>query len=125
MLLAANGGPTETLALLPGSAAIGAGRAESCPRVDQRGVTRKDTCDVGAYEAVPEADATVLGLAASAGLVALRQARRSARAPRRTSLRSRSRGARYSGSVSPEPPKSFGKSLNFGSPSRIASTFSP
>ena len=32
---------------------------------------------------------------------------------------------RYSGRVAPLPPKSFGKSLNFGSPSFTASTFSP
>ena len=31
----------------------------------------------------------------------------------------------YSGTVSPEPPNSLGKSLNFGSPSRMAITFSP
>lgn len=31
----------------------------------------------------------------------------------------------YSGSVAPLPPKSFGKSLNFGRPSFTASTFSP
>ena len=39
-------------------------------------------------------------------------------------LRFRRRPA-HSGSMSPEPPKSFGKSLNFGRPSRTASTFSP
>ncbi len=33
--------------------------------------------------------------------------------------------AAYSGTVSPEPPKSSGKSLYFGRPSRIARTFSP
>lgn len=31
---------------------------------------------------------------------------------------------RYSAAISPEPPNSFGKSLNFGSPSRIGSTVS-
>ena len=31
----------------------------------------------------------------------------------------------YSGSISPEPPNSFGKSLNFGRPSRTDMTFSP
>lgn len=31
----------------------------------------------------------------------------------------------YSGTVSPEPPNSLGKSLNFGRPSRMAITFSP
>jgi len=71
-LLADNGGPTETLALLEGSAAIGKGRLESCPELDQRGVTRNEACDVGAYELAPEADATALGFAATAGLVALR-----------------------------------------------------
>ena len=30
----------------------------------------------------------------------------------------------YSGSVSPEPPNSFGKSLSFGSPSRMRNTVS-
>jgi trimeric autotransporter adhesin len=46
--LAPNGGPTQTVALLSGSPAIGAavGRA---PRYDQRGVRRKDP-DLGAYE---------------------------------------------------------------------------
>lgn len=33
-------------------------------------------------------------------------------------------GVGYSGKVSPEPPTSFGKSLNFGRPSRIGSTVS-
>ena len=31
----------------------------------------------------------------------------------------------YSGSMSPDPPNSFGKSLNFGRPSRTDMTFSP
>jgi CSLREA domain-containing protein len=56
--LAANGGPTETVALLSGSAAIdtGATIATGCPSTDQRGVTRPDepadggACDIGAYE---------------------------------------------------------------------------
>ena len=54
--LAASGGPTQTLALLPGSPAIDAGgtSASGCPAVDQRGVTRPDAgetvCDIGAYE---------------------------------------------------------------------------
>ncbi|MCX5739370.1 MAG: CSLREA domain-containing protein [Proteobacteria bacterium] len=74
-LLADNGGPTETLAPLDGSPAIGHARPESCPALDQRGVTRKEACDVGAYETVPEASATALGLAAMAGLVALHRLR--------------------------------------------------
>ncbi len=38
--LAANGGPTLTMALLPGSPAIDAGDDANCPATDQRGVTR-------------------------------------------------------------------------------------
>jgi hypothetical protein len=58
--LAANGGPTETHALLAGSPAIDAGnpallsgRGRACPRTDQRFVDREPTlpCDIGAYEA--------------------------------------------------------------------------
>lgn len=58
--LAANGGPTETHALLAGSPAIDAGnpallsgRGRACPRFDQRFVDREPTlpCDIGAYEA--------------------------------------------------------------------------
>jgi hypothetical protein len=58
--LAANGGPTETHALLAGSPAIDAGnpaaplgRGRTCPRMDQRGADRIATtpCDIGAYEA--------------------------------------------------------------------------
>jgi len=75
--LADNGGPTETIALLDGSAAIGEGRPESCPAIDQRGFSRKDACDVGAFEfAAPEAGAAAMGIAAVAGLAALRGARR-------------------------------------------------
>jgi hypothetical protein len=59
--LAANGGPTETVALLPGSPAIDAGDPAGCTNaleeplaVDQRGVTRPQgaRCDIGAYELV-------------------------------------------------------------------------
>jgi cysteine-rich repeat protein/predicted outer membrane repeat protein len=55
-----NGGPTQTIALLPGSPAINAGDAEVCanPPVnggDQRGFARPGTghteCSIGAYEA--------------------------------------------------------------------------
>jgi predicted outer membrane repeat protein len=47
-----NGGPTETMALLPGSPAINAGTNTGCPATDQRGVTRpqQGQCDIGAYE---------------------------------------------------------------------------
>ena len=52
--LAANGGPTQTHALLPGSPAIDLVPASgaSCPTTDQRGVTRPQgpACDAGAFE---------------------------------------------------------------------------
>lgn len=43
-----NGGPTSTVALLPGSPAIGAAQTDAPPR-DQRNLTRRDP-DAGAYE---------------------------------------------------------------------------
>lgn len=46
--LADNGGATETEALDASSPAIGLGSA--CESVDQRGVTRPDPCDLGAYQ---------------------------------------------------------------------------
>ena len=51
--LANNGGPTQTIALLPGSPALDAGNAQTCPDTDQRGETRPQAagCDIGAYEA--------------------------------------------------------------------------
>ena len=54
-----NGGPTQTIALLPGSPAIDAVPATgaNCPATDQRGVARPQpaggACDSGAYEYVP------------------------------------------------------------------------
>jgi len=50
--LADHGGPTKTLALVPGSPAIDAA-GPSCPAIDQRGVARPAgaACDAGAYEA--------------------------------------------------------------------------
>jgi hypothetical protein len=63
--LAANGGPTQTMRLQAGSAAIdqlpasGAG----CPATDQRGVARPGgtACDIGAYEVVAPTIANVGG----------------------------------------------------------------
>jgi len=50
--LANNGGPTQTLALLPGSPAIDEGDDQLCPTTDQRGVPRPQQahCDIGAFE---------------------------------------------------------------------------
>ena len=52
-VLADNGGPTLTHALLAGSPAIDAADVAVCPATDQRGVSRDTACDVGAYEYVP------------------------------------------------------------------------
>ena len=51
-VLGAYGGGTQTLPLLPGSAAIDTGNDTSCPATDQRGVGRPQVagCDMGAYE---------------------------------------------------------------------------
>jgi hypothetical protein len=56
--LANNGGPTFTMALLPGSPAVDAGNNATCLPTDQRGQARTDgdgngtvVCDIGAYEA--------------------------------------------------------------------------
>jgi hypothetical protein len=66
--LAANGGPTETMALEPGSPAIGAGNAAACEAapvndLDQRGdpryATIRSTCDIGAYDTGGTAAATL------------------------------------------------------------------
>ncbi len=52
-LLADNGGPTQTHALLPDSPAINAGNDIAAPETDQRGVPRPQgpASDIGAYEA--------------------------------------------------------------------------
>ncbi|MEB2345397.1 MAG: CSLREA domain-containing protein [Deltaproteobacteria bacterium] len=71
--LADNGGPTETIALLEGSPAIGAGYVPSCPQRDQRGYTRRSPCDVGAFETVPEPGAAAASLAAVGTLELLRR----------------------------------------------------
>ena len=49
-----NGGPTETLALPAGSAAVDAGTATGAPTQDQRGRPRHGPVDIGAYELQPD-----------------------------------------------------------------------
>jgi hypothetical protein len=44
------GGPTQTMALLPGSPAIGAGTSSRAPSTDQRGFSRGSTVDIGAFQ---------------------------------------------------------------------------
>ncbi len=49
--LAHNGGPTQTIALESGSAAIDhVSNAPQCPAIDQRGAPRTAPCDIGAYD---------------------------------------------------------------------------
>ena len=48
--LANYGGPTQTMALLPGSPAIGAGTSTGAPTTDQRGLTRVGAVDIGAFQ---------------------------------------------------------------------------
>lgn len=51
-----NGGPTQTVALLPGSVAVDAIQPADCAvEADQRGISRPQGkgCDIGAYEATP------------------------------------------------------------------------
>ncbi|WP_328392788.1 right-handed parallel beta-helix repeat-containing protein [Streptomyces sp. NBC_00390] len=49
-----HGGPTDTVALLPGSPAVDAAD-DGCPATDQRGITRPQglACDMGAFEHAP------------------------------------------------------------------------
>lgn len=66
--LADNGGDTQTMALLPDSPSIDAGTDTGCPATDQRGIERPAdgddegtaTCDIGAFELVPEPPGTTL-----------------------------------------------------------------
>jgi predicted outer membrane repeat protein len=44
------GGGTQTIPLLPGSAAIDTGNPAICLATDQRGLARVGTCDIGAFE---------------------------------------------------------------------------
>jgi Bacterial Ig-like domain (group 3) len=53
--LGSHGGPTQTIALQPGSWAVGAGNSATCPATDQRGVARPvGACDSGAYQFQPD-----------------------------------------------------------------------
>ncbi|WP_158520907.1 choice-of-anchor Q domain-containing protein [Fuerstiella marisgermanici] len=80
-ILADNGGPTQTIALLPGSPAINAGddAAASGLSTDQRGETRfVSTVDIGAFEAQEAASLVVTTdqdvVNANDGLTSLREA---------------------------------------------------
>jgi len=61
--LGANGGPTPTLALLPGAPEIGAGGAcTAAAGLDQRGLPRPATCDIGAFQTQLPVSTTPPGL---------------------------------------------------------------
>jgi predicted outer membrane repeat protein len=59
-----NGGPTQTMALLPGSQLIDTGNDTSCETADQRGIARPkgSHCDIGAYEYEDLTPPTVLSI---------------------------------------------------------------
>ncbi len=82
--LAANGGPTQTMALSPGSPAIGAGgacvdaTAAGSPLLltDQRGMPRTAPCDIGAFQVQKPANTaapTITGTAAAGQALACSQ----------------------------------------------------
>jgi len=54
--LADNGGPTQTLAILGGSVAHGAGTVDAAVPTDQRGVNRTDPPTIGAFESFEVGD---------------------------------------------------------------------
>jgi hypothetical protein len=67
-----NGGPTQTMALLPGSPAIDAGDNTGAPATDQRGFARivGGTIDIGAFEVQPAGQTTHLSIQAPASISA-------------------------------------------------------
>ena len=70
------GGPTETIALLSGSAAIGAGTTTSGVASDQRGFALDATPDIGAFQTQPAlvVNTTIDGTGSALGDLSLRQA---------------------------------------------------
>ena len=98
--LAANGGPTRTMALGAGSPAIDAALASKCAATDQRGIARvAAACDSGAYEHVapgtqpttqsppPAPAGGVLGEQASNGCLSDRRFKIRLRVPRGEKVR--------------------------------------
>ncbi len=71
------GGPTQTIALLPGSLAIGTGTAVAGINTDQRGLPIDSTApDIGAFQVQPAlvVNTTVGGIGSPSGDLSLRQA---------------------------------------------------
>src|SRR5262249_25661846 len=71
--LAFNGGPTQTMALLPGSPAIGAGDPGHAGTTAQNGVIRTGPVDIGAYQ-TPAGTSLVIPNTSDSGAGSLRQA---------------------------------------------------
>jgi hypothetical protein len=63
-----HGGPTQTMALLPGSPALNAGDPGLAGTPDQRGVVRSGGANVGAYQASASAFALTAAATATAGV---------------------------------------------------------
>jgi hypothetical protein len=75
--LSAYGGPTETMALLPGSVAIGAGSnsISGTPSTDQRGFPVDSPIDIGSFQTNPlVVNTTIDGTGSPSGDLSLRQA---------------------------------------------------
>ena len=70
------GGPTLTMPPLPGSPAIGAGTSDGAPATDQRGQTRGDRIDAGAFESqvIIPVNTVLDGVGSAPGQISLRQA---------------------------------------------------
>jgi hypothetical protein len=71
------GGPTFTMALLPGSPAIGGGTSTGAPALDQRGQMRSGHVDIGAFQSQGTAllvNTTVGGVGSAPGQLSLPQA---------------------------------------------------
>ena len=70
------GGPTETMALLPGSAAIGKGATASGVTTDQRGLARGPAIDIGAFQTdvALVVNTAIDGNATNSGSMTLREA---------------------------------------------------
>lgn len=86
--LASNGGPTETMALDPGSAALGAGgTCAAANGVDQRGLPRPSSgCDIGAFELQPAPTLSGLGESNSRWREGSKQATLSKAKPKRAKV---------------------------------------
>lgn len=87
-----NGGPTQTMGLLSGSAAIGSGEAACVDALgkplatDQRGLPRYSPCDIGAFQVQPPAPATPTPPVAVVTLTQLRLAPGELRSGRKAAI---------------------------------------